>query len=63
MRGLDENEAANFLSEVDTRDHVLEFDEVLDAYKGSGRALDELLQDAVDSRRERAARSRRQWPV
>ena len=62
---LDENEAAGFLSEVGTRDHVLEFDEVLDAYAGgkSGRTLDELLQDAVNSRRERAVRSRRQGPV
>jgi hypothetical protein len=63
--GLDENEAARFLSEVGTRDHVLEFNEVLDAYAGgeSGRTLDELLQDAVNSRRERAVRSRRQGPV
>lgn len=60
--GLDENQAADFLSEVGTRDHVLEFDEVLDAYEESGRPLDELLQDAVNSRRERAARSRRQGP-
>lgn len=53
---LVENEAAGFLSEVGTRDHVL------DAYAGgeSGRTLDELLQDAVNSRRERAVRSRRQ---
>jgi hypothetical protein len=60
--GLDENEAARFLSEVGTRDHVLEFDEVLDAYEESGRTLDELLQDAVNSRRERAIRSRRHDP-
>ena len=62
--GLDENEAAGFLSEVGTRDHVLEFDEVLDAYAGgeSGRMLDELLQDAVNGRRDRAIRSRRHGP-
>ena len=59
--GLDENEAAGFLSEVGTRDHVLEFDEVLDAYAGeeSGRTLDELLQFAVDARRERAIQSKK----
>ncbi|HEX2740945.1 MAG TPA: hypothetical protein VHM69_10900 [Rubrobacter sp.] len=64
IEGLDENEAAGFLSEVGTRDHVLEFDEVLDAYEGGepGRTLDELLQDAVNSRREKAARSRRHGP-
>jgi len=63
--GLDENEAAGSLSEVGTRDYVLEFDEVLDAYVGgeSGRTLDELLRDAVNSRRERAARSRRRGSV
>jgi hypothetical protein len=59
--GLDENEAAGFLSEVGTRDNVLEFDEVLDAYAGgeSGRTLDKLLQDAVKGRKERAIRSRK----
>ncbi|HJQ29515.1 MAG TPA: hypothetical protein VJ827_09245 [Rubrobacter sp.] len=54
--GLDENEAAGFLSEVGTRDHVLEFDGVLDAYEESGRPLDELLQDAVNNRRGRSRR-------
>ena len=64
LEGLDENETAGFLSEVGTRDHVLEFDEVLDAYAGgeSGRMLDELLQDAVNGRRDRAIRSRRHGP-
>lgn len=62
IEGLDENEATEFLSEVGTRDHVLEFDEVLDAYRESGRPLDELLQEAVNSRRDRAVRSRRQGP-
>jgi hypothetical protein len=60
---LDENEAAGFLSEMGTRDHVLEFNEVLDSYAESGRTLDELLQEAVNSRRERAIRSRSQGPV
>jgi len=62
--GLDGGEAAEFLSEVGTRDHVLEFNEVLDAYaagdEGSGRTLDELLREAVDGRREKAIRSRRE---
>jgi len=64
LEGLDENETAGFLSEVGTRDHVLEFDEVLDVYAGgeSGRMLDELLQDAVNGRRDRAIRSRRHGP-
>jgi hypothetical protein len=32
--GLDGDEAAEFLGEVGTRDHVLEFDEVIDVYEG-----------------------------
>ena len=54
--GLDKSEATNFLSEVKTRDYVLEFNEVLDAYAedDSGRTLDEILSEAVDSRREKA---------
>ena len=54
--GMDKSEAANFLSEVSTRDYVLEFNEVLDAYAedDSGRTLDEILSEAVDSRREKA---------
>ncbi len=60
--GLDRDEAAEFLGEVGTRDHVLEFDEVLDAYADdeAGRTLDGLLREAVESRRERATRSRRE---
>lgn len=46
IEGLDENEATAFPSKVGTRAHV----------------LDELLQDAVNSRRDRAVRSRRQSP-
>ena len=54
--GMDKSEAVAFLSEVSTRDYVLEFNEVLDAYAedDSGRTLDEILQEAVDSRREKA---------
>jgi hypothetical protein len=62
--GLDRDEAAEFLGEVVTRDHVLEFNEVLDAYTGgeSGLTLDELLREAVEGREERAIRSRRGDP-
>ncbi len=58
--GLDRDEAAEFLGEVGTRDHVLEFNEVLDAYAGNepGLTLDGLLREAVEGRRERAIRSR-----
>ena len=54
--GMDKSEAVSFLSEVSTRDYVLEFNEVLDAYAedGSGRTLDAFLQEAVDNRREKA---------
>jgi hypothetical protein len=60
--GLDRDEAAEFLGEVGTRDHVLEFNEVLDAYEGeeTGRTLDELLREAVESRREKATRAWRE---
>lgn len=53
------DEAAAFLGEVGIRDRVLEFSEVLDAYEGSDRRLDDLLREAVEDRRERAFRSRR----
>lgn len=54
--GLDQAEATNFLSNVGTRDLILEFDEVLEAHAAAGpeRTLDELLNEAVDSRREKA---------
>ena len=57
--GLERDEAAEFLGEVGTRDHVLEFDEVLDAYAGdkAGRTLDDLLREAVESRREKATQA------
>lgn len=59
QEGMSTDEAAGFLGEVGTRDRVLEFSEVLDAYAESGRPLDELLQGAVEERRERAFRARR----
>ena len=54
--GIDKSEAVTFLSEVSTRDYVLEFNEVLDTYAedDSGRTLDEILQEAVDNRQEKA---------
>ena len=60
--GLNRDETAAFLGEVGTRDQVLEFNEVLGAYEGeeTGRALDELLREAVESRRENAARAWRE---
>jgi hypothetical protein len=62
--GLDRDEAAEFLGEVVTRDHVLEFNEIVDAYTGgeSVLTLDELLREAVEGREERAIRSRRGDP-
>ncbi len=59
---LDRDEAAEFLGEVGTRDHVLEFNEVLDAHAGdeAGCTLDELLREAVESRREKATRAWRE---
>jgi hypothetical protein len=60
--GLDRDEAAGFLGEVGTRDQVLEFNEVLDAYEGeeTGRTLDGLLRKAVESRRQKATRAWRE---
>jgi hypothetical protein len=62
--GLDKDEATEFLGEVVTRDHVLEFNEVLDAYTSgeSGLTLDELLREAVEGRGDRALRSKREDP-
>lgn len=52
---LEKEEAATFLSEVETRDLVLEFNEVLEARETNPeRTLDELLGEAVDSRRDKA---------
>lgn len=59
QEGISTDEAAGFLGEVGTRDRVLEFSEVIDAYVESGRPLDELLREAVEDRRERAFRGRR----
>ena len=58
---LDLSEATEFLGDVETRDYVLEFNEVLDTYHAaetdgseSGYSLNELFERAIDDRRERA---------
>ncbi|MGB3681932.1 MAG: hypothetical protein WA990_05545 [Rubrobacteraceae bacterium] len=53
--GLPEEAATGFLGAVETRDHVLEFNEVLEEFhEDPGRTLDEHLASAVEDRRERA---------
>lgn len=56
---LDEEAAADFLGDLGTRDLILEFDEVLEAYENqdSGKTLDDLLLEAVESRPDRARRA------
>lgn len=51
---LSQDEAADFLGDLGTRDRVLELNEALDARSESGRLLDELLGEAVESRQEKA---------
>lgn len=54
--GMDRDGAASFLGDVTNRDHILEFNEVLEVYeaKDSDSSLDELLREAVEDRREKA---------
>lgn len=53
---LDPAVATEFLSDVNTRDYILEFNEVLEnSTDDPERSLDEHLRMAVESRRERAA--------
>ena len=55
QENLEREAAADFLSEVETRDLVLEFNEVLEARETDPeRTLDELLGEAVDSRLDKA---------
>ncbi|MGB3632921.1 MAG: hypothetical protein WA982_02660 [Rubrobacteraceae bacterium] len=52
---LEIEDAAGFMSELETRDLVLEFNEVLEARENNpDKTLDELLKDAVDSRLDKA---------
>lgn len=51
---LDQESATGFLSDVGTRDLVLEFNEVLEAREETGLSLDEQLLRLVEDRRERA---------
>ena len=56
QEGLDDASAAAFLSDVKTRDYVLEFNEVLEEYTANPeKSLNEHLRTAVESRQERAA--------
>ena len=53
--GLSQAEAAEFLGDVSTRDHVLEFNEVLEASaEDPDKTLDEQLRAAVEGRGEKA---------
>lgn len=56
LEGIDQEAAGEFLGDVGTRDLILEFNEVLEAYgtEDTGKSLDELLQEAVDSRIDKA---------
>lgn len=54
--GMDRDGAASFLGDVTNRDHILEFNEVLEVYEteDSDSSLDDLLREAVEDRREKA---------
>jgi hypothetical protein len=56
LEGVDRAEATGFLGDVTTRDQILELNEVLESYEAgdSGKTLDALLEEAVQSRREKA---------
>ena len=53
---LDESAAAEFLGDVETRDYVLELNEVLEEYHGGSKSitLDNLLVETIENRREKA---------
>ena len=54
--GLDAEEAVAFLGDITTRDHVLEFNEVLEEYADDPeKSLDQHLKTAVENRPEKAA--------
>lgn len=57
--GVSKDEAASFLSEVGTRDRVLEFNEVLGVWTNEPeRSLDDLLSEAVDERQDKTVWAR-----
>lgn len=59
--GLELTAATEFLGDIGTRDMVLEFNEVLENFAAEPeKPLDEHLQTAVQSRREKALESRHQ---
>lgn len=51
---MDRESATSFLSDVNTRDLVLEFNEVLEAREQTALSLDEQLRRVVNDRQERA---------
>ncbi len=57
--GVDQSEASRFLSDVNTRDYVLEFNEVLDAYDEDDPelTLDDVFKRAIEARKEKAIRA------
>lgn len=54
QEGLGAEEATNFLSDVSTRDVILELNEALEASLESGETLDEHLRLLVEDRKDRA---------
>lgn len=54
--GMDRDGAASFLGDVTNRDHILEFNEVLEVYEAGDpdKSLDALLRDAIEDRRDKA---------
>lgn len=54
QENLDRDAATGFLSDVNNRDLVLEFNEVLEEGEQTGAPLDERLRRIVEDRRERA---------
>lgn len=55
IEGMSEDEAAEFLGDVGTRDKIFEMDEVIEEYEGgASESLDSLLRGAVAGRREKA---------
>lgn len=54
QENLEPDDATGFLSDVGTRDLVLEFNEALEASRESGSTLDDQLRQIVEARQDRA---------
>lgn len=54
QEGVSQDDATAFLGDVSNRDLVLEFNEALEAARGTGLTLDEQLCRIVEARRDRA---------